>query len=144
MKIHMKANEGAKNLTNAQTVAITGQDPDYYTRDMFLAIENGNFPSWTVYAQVIDPHKAEQLSAPIFDPTKTISETDFPLVPFGKITLNRNPENTFAEVEQAAFCPSSVVPGWEISPDPSMRYPMGPLVYTDMAFSTSTPSLCLR
>jgi catalase len=115
----MKSDQGIKNLTGEQAAAIGATDPDYYKRDMFTAIENKNFPSWTVYAQVIDPRKAEALDDPsIFDITKTVSEEDFPLVPFGKITLNRNPENHFAEVEQSAFCPSNVVPGWDISPDP--------------------------
>jgi catalase len=115
----MKSDQGVQNLNNAQETAILGADPDYNTRDLFVAISNKNFPSWTVYAQIIDPVKAEALDAPIFDPTRKISETDFPFIPFGKITLNRTPANFFAEVEQAAFCPSSIVPGWDVSPDPS-------------------------
>jgi catalase len=72
-----------------------------------------------VYAQIIDPQAAENYTTNIFDATKTISEIDFPLIPFGKITLNRNPVNFFSEVEQAGFQPSAIIPGWQVSPDPS-------------------------
>jgi hypothetical protein len=72
-----------------------------------------------VYAQIIDPQAAQNYTTNIFDATKTISEIDFPLIPFGKITLNENPVNFFAEVEQSAFNPAAVVPGWSFSPDPS-------------------------
>jgi catalase len=129
VKIHMKTNEGVHNLTAAEATTISGQDPDYTTRDLFLAIEEHNFPSWTVYVQVIDPHKAEKLEINIFDATHLIPEDEFPLVPFGKITLNRNPENFFEEVEQAAFCPSNVVPGWDITPDPILQARL--FAYTD-------------
>jgi catalase len=115
----LKTNQGVKNLTLAEAVTLTGTDPDNSSRDLFESIANGDFPSWTVYAQIIDPKAAENYTTNIFDATKTISQTDFPLIPFGKITLNQNPVNFFSEVEQVAFSPSDIVPGWQISPDPS-------------------------
>ncbi len=78
-----------------------------------------------MYAQIIDPAAAENYTTNIFDATKTISQTDFPLIEFGKITLNQNPVNFFTEVEQVAFNPTAIVPGWQISPDPS-KCPQNP------------------
>lgn len=111
MKIHLKTNQGIKNFTEDESIKISGQDPDYATRDLRSAIDSGNYPSWTVYAQVIDPVEAEGYKTNIFDATKTVSQKDYPLIPFGKITLNQNPTNYFAEVEQAAFAPANLVPG---------------------------------
>jgi catalase len=105
-------------------VTLSGTDPDSATRDLFESIAKGDYPSWTVYAQIIDPSAAENYTTNIFDATKTISQTDFPLIPFGKITLNKNPTNFFAEVEQAAFQPSAIIPGWQVSPDPSRTRPL--------------------
>jgi len=118
VKIHMKTDQGKKNLTQDETTTIGGKDTDYFTKDLFDAIKNKNFPSWTVYAQVIPPKEAETYKTNIFDATHTVSQKDFPLIPFGKITLNRNAENYFQEVEQVAFSPTHVVPGWSLSPDP--------------------------
>ena len=119
MRITLKTDQGVKDLTQDESTTISGKDPDYFTRDLYDAIEKGNFPSWTVYAQIIDPHEAEKYHTNIFDATKLIPEKDFPLLPFGKITLNRNPLNYFTEVEQAGFAPANIVPGWDITPDPS-------------------------
>lgn len=121
VKIHMKTDQGVHNLTEDESVKISGQDPDYATRDLYDAIEKGNYPSWTVYAQIIDPLEAETYKINIFDPTKTVSQKDYPLIPFGKITLNQNPINYFVEVEQAAFTPANIVPGWDLSFDPILQ-----------------------
>jgi catalase len=99
----------------AEAVKLSGEDPDSATRDLFNSIANGTFPSWTVYAQIIDPQLAENHTTNIFDAAKSISETGFPLVPFGKIIFNENPVNFLTEVEQAAFSPTSIVPGWSVS-----------------------------
>lgn len=115
----MKTDQGIRNLTQDESVKLSGEDPDYATRDLYTAIEKGNYPSWTVYAQVIDPLEAEVYKTNIFDPTKTVSQKDYPLIPFGKITLNQNPINYFSEVEQSAFAPANLVPGWDVSFDPS-------------------------
>lgn len=119
IKIHLKTNQGVQNLTQDEATKISGEDPDYFTKDLFDAIKKGEYPSWTVYAQVIDPLRAENYKTNIFDPTKTISQKDFPLIPFGKITLNKNLQNFFTESEQSAFNPANIVPGWDITPDPS-------------------------
>jgi catalase len=116
----MKTDQGIRNLTEDESVKLSGQDPDSATRDLYTAIEKGNYPSWTVYAQVIDPLEAEVYKTNIFDATKTVSQKDYPLIPFGKITLNQNPINYFSEVEQSAFAPANLVPGWDVSFDPSM------------------------
>jgi hypothetical protein len=138
VKIHLKTNQGVKNLTLAEAVTLTGTDPDNSSRDLFDSIANGDFPSWTVYAQIIDPKAAENYTTNIFDATKTISQTDFPLIPFGKITLNQNPVNFFSEVEQVAFSPSDIVPGWQISPDPS-KHPSPPPLPPDPLTSPRSP-----
>ena len=104
MKIHLTTKQGVANLTQAEALKFSGEDPDSTTRDLFNSIANGIFPSWTVYAQIIDPQLAENYTTNIFDATKSISET-VPLIPFGKITLNENPVNFFTEAEQAASPP---------------------------------------
>ncbi|KAK8108965.1 catalase [Apiospora sp. TS-2023a] len=124
IKIHLKTDQGVKNLTNDESVRISGQDPDYFQKDLFSSIEKGNYPSWSVYAQIIDPLEAEKYGTNIFDATKTVSQKDFPLVPFGRITLNKNLQNFHTESEQSAFNPANIVPGWNISPDPILQIRM--------------------
>jgi catalase len=111
IKIHIKPDDGVKTLTEEDAVRIAGEDPDHHVRDLYNAIEKGNYPSWTMYWQVMDPKDAETYRFNIFDATKTWSLKDYPLQPVGKITLNKNPENYFAEIEQAAFSPANMVPG---------------------------------
>ncbi|KAM3072339.1 catalase A [Clarireedia jacksonii] len=124
VKIHLKTNQGVQNLTQDESTTISGQDPDYFTKDLFDSISKGNYPSWTVYAQVIDPLEAENYKTNIFDATKTVSQKDYPLIPFGKITLNKNVQNFFTESEQSAFNPANIVPGWDITPDPILQIRM--------------------
>jgi catalase len=115
----MKTDQGLKDVSQDESVTISGKDPGYFTRDLYDAIEKDNYPSWTVYAQIIDPNDAETYPINIFDATRTIPEEDFPLLPFGKITWNGNPLNYFTEVEQAAFAAANIVLGWDITLDPS-------------------------
>jgi len=112
-----------QNLTAAQAQNLAGQDPDFHTRSLFDEIEGGGTPSWDVYAQIIDPRKAADYSINIFDATKTLPFEDFPLRKFGRIVLNRNADDSFAEIEQSAFSPTNLVPGWALSPDPSKSTP---------------------
>lgn len=123
MKIHLKPKDGVKNFTREEATKVAGEDPDFLSRSLYDAIENGkktkNFPEWNVYAQIMRPDQAETYHTNVFDPTKVWSQTDFPLIPFGKITLTENPENYFQEVEQIAFSPTAIVPGWDVTPDPS-------------------------
>ena len=121
VKIYLKTNQGVHDLKQDESVTISGKDPDYFQRDIYDSIQKGNYPSWTVYAQVIDPKDAQNYPINIFDATKVIPEKDFPMIPFGKITLNGNTRNFFAESEQSAFNPANIVPGWDITPDPIIQ-----------------------
>ena len=116
VKWHFKTDQGIKNFTAEEAGKLTS-DPDYATRDLFNAIARGDHPSWTVYVQVMDPQDAKKYRFNPFDVTKVWPHKDYPLQQIGKLTLNRNPENYFAEVEQAAFSPSHIVPGIDITAD---------------------------
>ncbi len=117
VKWHFRTNQGIKNLTDAQATELAGKDADYATRDLHDNIEKGQFPSWTAYVQILTPEQADKYRYDIFDVTKTVSQKDFPLIPVGRFVLNRNPQNFFTDIEQAAFSPGSFVPGIAASPD---------------------------
>lgn len=95
---------------------LSADDPDYSNRDLFNAIANGDHPSWSLYIQVMTLEQAATHPYP-FDITKVWSHADYPLIPVGKLVLNCNPTNYFAEIEQIAFSPAHMVPGIEASPD---------------------------
>ncbi|MFA5449899.1 MAG: catalase, partial [Clostridia bacterium] len=116
-KWHFKNDQGTKSLTADEATRLGGTDPDHATRDLFNAIERGEFPSWTVYVQIMTHEQAKEYRFDPFDVTKVWYHADFPLIKVGKFVLNRNPENFFAEVEQAAFAPSTLIPGIYPSPD---------------------------
>lgn len=116
-KWHFKTDQGIKTLTAAEATHLAGSDPDHATRDLSNAIEKGDFPSWTVYVQIMTPEQARKYRFDPFDVSKVWFHGDFPLIRVGKMVLNRNPENFYAEVEQAAFAPSTLVPGIYPSPD---------------------------
>ncbi|GIY52221.1 catalase [Caerostris darwini] len=116
-KFIYKSDQGIKNLTNEAARELAGTDPDYAIRDLYDAITNGNFPSWTFYIQVMTFEQARNFQFNPFDVTKVWPQKQFPLIEVGKLVLNRNPKNYFAEVEQIAFSVSSLVPGIEPSPD---------------------------
>jgi len=120
-KFHYKTNQGIKNLPVDKAAELTMTEPDYATRDLFNAIANKDFPSWTFYIQVMTYEQAEKFKWNPFDLTKVWPQTEYPLIPVGKFTLNRNPQNYFAEVEQLAFAPSHLVPGIEASPDKMLQ-----------------------
>lgn len=117
VKWHYKTQQGIKNLAPAEAARLAGADPDYAQRDLFGAIERGEFPRWRVCVQVMSEQQAAAHPENPFDVTKTWSQKDYPLIEVGEIELNRNPQNYFAEVEQAAFAPSNQVPGVGLSPD---------------------------
>ncbi|ORY01794.1 catalase [Basidiobolus meristosporus CBS 931.73] len=117
VKWHFKSDQGIKNFTAEEAGKLAGQDPDYATRDLYNAIAKGDYPSWSVYVQVMNPEDAEKYRWNIFDVTKVWPHKDYPLQPVGKLVLNRNPDNYFAETEQAAFSPSHTVPGIDVSYD---------------------------
>lgn len=111
VKIHFKPDAGIQNLTQEEAVRLAGEEPDYHVKDLFNAIERRDYPTWTMSLQVMDPKEAESYRWNIFDITKVWPHKDYPLIPVGKLTLNRNPKNHFQEIELAAFSPSTLVPG---------------------------------
>jgi len=117
VKIHFKPVDGVKTLTEEEAVRLAGTEPDYHIKDMYNSIEEGNFPKWRMCLQVMTPEQAEKFRYNIFDITKTWPHSEFPLQEVGIMTLNRNPNNYFAEVEQAAFSPSNMIPGIAPSAD---------------------------
>ncbi|KAK7413961.1 catalase A [Neonectria punicea] len=131
VKIQFKSNQGNDTLLDADATRLAGQDPDNHTADLWDSIESGNFPSWTAYVQVMSPEQAETYRWNIFDMTKIWPHADFPLLPFGKLTLNKNPGNYFTDIEQAAFSPSNMVPGIAPSADPILQARM--FAYPDAA-----------
>ncbi|CAN6626976.1 peroxisomal catalase A [Trichomonascus vanleenenianus] len=121
VQVHIKSDQGVKNLTNDEAVKLEGEDRDYNLKDLHDAIERGDYPSWTCYVQVMSPEEAEKQPFSIFDLTKVWPQGQFPLRRFGKLVLNKNPDNYFAQMEQAAFSPSNLVPGIEPSADPVLQ-----------------------
>ncbi|MFJ2995556.1 catalase [Pandoraea sp. NPDC087047] len=117
VKFHFKSMQGVENLTNAQAAQIVADDRESHQRDLFDAIEAGNFPRWRMQVQVMPEADAATYRFNPFDITKVWPHADYPLIDVGVLELNRNPENYFAEVEQAAFNPGNVVPGISFSPD---------------------------
>lgn len=120
-KFHFKTDQKIKNLPADKATYLEGADPDYSQRDLYNSIEKGNFPSWTLYVQLMTFPEAEFFQWNPFDLTKIWPHAQFPLIPVGKMVLNRNPRNYFAEVEQSAFSPSHFVPGVEPSPDKMLQ-----------------------
>ncbi|PSM42978.1 catalase [Streptomyces dioscori] len=117
VKFHHRTQQGVKNLTDAEAEALVGKDRESHQRDLFDAIENGDFPKWKLFIQVMPEADADTYRFHPFDLTKVWSKKDYPLIEVGEWELNRNPENYFADVEQAAFTPANVVPGIGFSPD---------------------------
>jgi catalase len=117
VKYHFITDQGIRNFTREEADHMKSVDPDHATRDLSEAIKKGDFPSWTLKIQVMSPEQATQYRFDPFDVTKVWPHSDFPLIPIGKLVLNRNPENYFNEVEQSAFSPANFVPGIGPSPD---------------------------
>ncbi|NET32777.1 MAG: catalase [Cyanothece sp. SIO1E1] len=120
-KFHFKTQQGHDYLTDAAAAQIKGQDGDHATRDLFTTIAQGNYPKWRVCVQVMTSAQAAAHPHDPFDLTKVWKHSDYPLIEVGMMELNRNPENYFAEIEQAAFSPSAVVPGINFSPDKMLQ-----------------------
>ena len=117
VKYHFKSDQGVEHLTEAQGHEIAGQDPDHHLKDLHEAIRSADHPSWALYMQVMPFEDAADYRFNPFDLTKVWPHGDYPLVKVGRMVLDRNPENYFAEVEQAAFEPNNMVPGIGPSPD---------------------------
>jgi catalase len=118
VKFHWNPKLGTHSLVWDEAVKISGADPDFHRRDLWEAIEAGEYPEWELAVQIFDEADAERYSFDVLDATKLIPEELVPLRPIGRLVLDRNPDNFFAETEQVAFCTAHVVPGIDFTNDP--------------------------
>jgi catalase len=121
VKFHWNPAAGTHSLVWDEAVKVNGADPDYHRRDLWESIEAGNFPEWELQLQVFTEEQADGFSFDVLDPTKMVPEELVPLRTVGKMVLNRNPDNFFAETEQVAFCTQHVIPGIDFSNDPLLQ-----------------------
>lgn len=121
VKFHFRTQQGIENLTDQEAAEIIGRDRESHQRDLYESIENGDYPKWKMYIQVMTEEEAEKMPYNPFDLTKVWYKKDFPLIEVGEFELNRNPDNYFADVEQAAFSPANIVPGIGFSPDKMLQ-----------------------
>lgn len=121
VKFHWRPKHGTFSLIWDEAVKISGADPDFHRRDLWSAIETGDYPEWELSVQSFTEEEAEAFDFDVLDPTKLIPEELVPLTPLGRMVLDRNVDNFFAETEQVAFCPSHVVPGIDFSNDPLLQ-----------------------
>ncbi|HKM27774.1 MAG TPA: catalase [Thiopseudomonas sp.] len=121
VKFHFKTQQGIKNLTDQEAADLVGKDRESSQRDLYEAIERGDFPRWTMYVQIMPEADAAKVLYHPFDLTKVWPKGDYPLIEVGYFELNKNPENYFADVEQAAFNPAHIVPGIGFSPDKMLQ-----------------------
>ncbi|WP_053367514.1 catalase KatA [Bacillus sp. FJAT-27245] len=121
VKYHFKTEQGIANLAAETAAEIAGANPDYHIEDLHNAIEKGDYPAWRLYVQIMPLADADTYRWDPFDVTKVWSQKDYPLQEVGRMVLNKNPENYFAEVEQATFSPGNFVPGIEASPDKMLQ-----------------------
>jgi catalase len=121
VKFHWKPRLGLHSLDCDEAQKLAGRDPDFHRRDLWEAIDSGQFPEWDLGVQIVDEGKESELGFDILDPTKLIPESQVPVQLIGRLTLNRNPDNFFAETEQVAFNPGHLVPGIDFSNDPLLQ-----------------------
>lgn len=121
VKFHFRAQQGIKNLTDQESEAAIGKCRETHQRDLYESIEKGDFPKWTMFIQVMPEKEAANCPYNPFDLTKVWYHKDYPLIEVGELELNKNPENYFAQVEQSAFNPASIVPGIGFSPDKMLQ-----------------------
>ena len=121
VKFHFKTNQGIQCMMPEEADKLAGQCPDYHTIQLFEMIKNGQYPSWTLHVQIMPEVEAENYRWNPFDLTKVWPHGDYPLIEVGQMELNRNPENYFADIEQAAFSPGNAVPGISFSPDKMLQ-----------------------
>lgn len=133
VKFHWKPVLGVHSVAWDEAQKISGKDPDFHRRDLWEAIESGNFPEWNFGVQIIAEEDEHKFDFDLLDPTKLIPEEIVPVQIIGKMTLNRNPDNFFAETEQVAFHPGHLVPGIDFSNDPLLQGRL--FSYTDTQLS---------
>ncbi len=120
-KFHWRPKLGTHSLVWDEVLRIQGNDPDFNRRDLWEAIENGDFPEYELGVQLVPEEDEHRFGFDLLDATKIIPEEEVPLRPIGRMTLNRNPENFFAETEQIAFCTANIVPGIDFTNDPLLQ-----------------------
>ncbi|MDU9393421.1 catalase HPII [Pseudomonas sp. zfem002] len=133
VKFHWKPKQGVLSLLWDEAQKLAGKDTDYHRRDLWEAIETGNYPEWELGVQIVPEADEHKFDFDLLDPTKLIPEELVPVTPLGRMVLNRNPDNFFAEVEQVAFCPGHIVPGIDFSNDPLLQGRL--FSYTDTQIS---------
>uniref|UniRef100_A0AAU6WV20 Catalase n=1 Tax=Chryseobacterium endophyticum TaxID=1854762 RepID=A0AAU6WV20_9FLAO len=133
VKFHFKPKLGVHSVAWDEATRISGKDPDFHRRDLWEAIENGAFPEWDFGVQIIPEEDEHKFDFDLLDPTKLIPEEEVPVELVGTLTLNRNPDNFFAETEQIAFHPGHLVPGIDFSNDPLLQGRL--FSYTDTQLS---------
>ncbi len=121
VKFHWRPRLGAQSVLWDEAVKISGADPDFHRRDLWEAIDGGDFPEWDFAVQLFTEEEAATFDFDVLDATKLVPEELVPLRHVGKLVLERNPDNFFAETEQVAFCPANVVPGIDFSNDPLLQ-----------------------
>ncbi|MCD1147160.1 catalase [Peptoniphilus sp. KCTC 25270] len=121
VKFHFRSQQGIQNLTDQEAEKVVSKDRESHQRDLYEAIEKGEFPKWKMYVQLMTEEQANAMENNPFDLTKMWPKKDYPLIPVGEFELNRNPENYFQDVEQAAFTPANVIPGISFSPDKMLQ-----------------------
>jgi len=121
VKYHFKTEQGIQNFTRQEAEVMKGKDPDHATRDLFDSIKRGEHPAWRLEVQIMTPEQAAKYRFDPFDVTKVWLHADSPPIVIGRLVLNKNPENYFAEVEQSAFSPANFVPGIAASPDKMLQ-----------------------
>ena len=121
VKFHWKPVLGLHSVVWDEAQKISGKDPDFHRRDLWEAIENGDFPEWEFGVQIVEEKDEHSFDFDLLDPTKIIPEEIVPVRRIGKLTLNRNPDNFFAETEQVAFHTGHVVPGIDFTNDPLLQ-----------------------
>ena len=121
VKFHLKTKQGIKNFTDEEATKVAGENPDFAQEDLCNAIEEGNFPKWTMYIQVMTEEQANNFRWNPFDVTKVWFQNEFPLIEVGEMELNEVPSNYFAHVEQATFSPSNLINGISFSPDKMLQ-----------------------
>ncbi len=133
VKFHWKPKLGTHAVVWDEAQKISGKDPDFHRRDLWEAIENGNYPEWELGVQLIPEEDEHKFDLDLLDPTKIVPEELVPVTLIGKMVLNRNPDNFFAETEQVAFHPGHVVPGIDFTNDPLLQGRL--FSYTDTQLS---------
>lgn len=121
VKFHWKPLLGVHSVVWDEAQKISGKDPDFHRRDLWEAIENGDYPEWEFGVQIVEEEDEHKFDFDLLDPTKIIPEELVPVKRIGKLTLNRNPDNFFAETEQVAFHPGHIVPGIDFTNDPLLQ-----------------------